>query len=62
MKYEITYHMHPEKDIVVVITARSEEEAIIFAKQYRNDAFSIEVIEKVETNCGRTKRMVSYNH
>lgn len=41
--------MHPGKDIVVVITARSEEEAIIFAKQYRNDAFSIEVIEKGET-------------
>ena len=42
MKYKITYHMWPEKNIVMVIVAKSEEEAIIFAKEYRNDSFSIE--------------------
>ena len=41
-KYKITYHMWPEKDIEMVILARSEEEAIIFAKEYRNGSFSVE--------------------
>lgn len=40
--YIITYHMHPYDDITVTIKANTEEEAIIYAKGYRNDAFSIE--------------------
>ena len=48
MKYRITYHMYPEKDISVEIIARSEEEAIIFAKEYRNDSFSVSEIQKEE--------------
>jgi mRNA-degrading endonuclease RelE of RelBE toxin-antitoxin system len=40
-KYRITYQMHPAKNIVVVVMAKSEEEAIIFAKQYRKDVFTI---------------------
>lgn len=46
MQFKITYHMHPEKDIVVLFTAKSEEEAIIFAKQYRKDAFSVSFMEE----------------
>ena len=34
--------MWPAKDIVMVISVKNEEEAIVFAKEYRNDSFSIE--------------------
>ena len=39
--YIITYHMHPSKDIVITIKANNEEEAVIYAKGYRKDAFTI---------------------
>lgn len=45
--YIITYHMSPAPDIVIEHMANSEEDAIIFAKQYRHDSFSIE--EKTPT-------------
>lgn len=38
--------MFPYSDIKVTIVAKNIEEAIIFAKNYRNDAFSIEEIDK----------------
>ena len=40
--YRITYYMWPYKDIVFDFAAKSEEEAAIFAKQYRKDPFNIE--------------------
>lgn len=46
--YIITYHMGPfVDDIIVTFPAHDEEEAIIFAKGYRKDAFSIEEGEPV---------------
>lgn len=41
-EYIITYHMHPEQDIVITVKAESEEDAAIYAKGYRKDAFTIE--------------------
>ena len=42
--FEIIYHMNPMPDIVITHRANSETEAIIFAKQYRQDAFSIKKV------------------
>ena len=48
-KYRITYNMERLRDnIVVVIGAKSEEDAIIFAKMYRKDGFSIEEVKGEE--------------
>lgn len=41
-KYIITYHLRPEaEDITIEYVAASEEEAIIYAKSYKDCAFSI---------------------
>lgn len=42
--YRITYHRWPEEDIVIEITAKSYEDACIYAKEFRKDGFSIEEI------------------
>ena len=39
--YRIIYHMYPCDDVTIVIYAHNEEEAIMCAKEYRNDSFSI---------------------
>lgn len=41
MLYDITYHMYPSKDITITVDAQSEEEAMVYAKSFRNDAYSI---------------------
>lgn len=42
-KYEITYHLQPDaENITFTFLAKTEEEAIEFAKQYRKEAFRIE--------------------
>lgn len=46
--YIITYHMSPAKDITIEYRANSEDDAIIFAKNYRNDSFSIELKEMIK--------------
>ena len=44
--YKITYHMHPDEDVVITVQANSEDDAIVFAKQYRTrDSFSVEEVE-----------------
>lgn len=40
-KYKIIYFMFPEKNIEVIILAKDMEEAIIYAKNFRKDAFSV---------------------
>lgn len=40
-KYRITYHMFPENNIEIVILAKNYDDACIFAKRYRKEAFSI---------------------
>ena len=47
MKYKITYHMHPVEDIVLIVTAPNEEQAIVLAKAHRSDAFSVEEVERI---------------
>lgn len=44
-KFEITYYLYPEQNIVFVINAKDETEAIIFAKQYREGSFSVKEIK-----------------
>ena len=44
-EFEITYHLSPFPDVKVRIIAQDEEQAIIFAKEYRNDAFSVEELK-----------------
>ena len=46
MRYEVTYQMHPADNIVAIFEAMSEEEACRYAKQYRNEAFTIKKINK----------------
>ena len=42
-KYEITYYLFPDaENITFTFLAKTEEEAINFAKQYRKEAFRIE--------------------
>ena len=41
-KWIITYHRHPDPDVVVEFFAESYEDAVIFAKQYRRDSFSVD--------------------
>ena len=43
--YKITYFMYPHKDIETYFTAKDEDEAIAFAKKFRNDPFSVEKYE-----------------
>ena len=43
-KYEITYFMYPADNVVIIIWAKSEEEAVIFAKQHRQGAFSVKEV------------------
>lgn len=40
--YLITYQMHPEPNIKVTVTAKTEEEAVVYAKNYRKESFTIE--------------------
>lgn len=39
--YLIIYHMGSDPDIEVNVKMRNDEEAIVYAKQYRKDGFSI---------------------
>lgn len=45
--YTITYHRHPEADITLTGRFASYEEAVIYAKSYRHDSFSIEEEQEV---------------
>lgn len=41
-RYKITYHLLPDaEDITIDYLAKSEEDAVIYAKEYRKDAFSV---------------------
>lgn len=40
-RYKITYHMHPQEDIVIWIASHNEDDACLYARSYRKDAFSI---------------------
>ena len=44
--YKITYHMYPDPDIEITIQAETLEKAIIFAKDYRKDSYSIKEVKK----------------
>lgn len=44
--YLITYQMYPKRNIKIAIKAKTEEEAVIYAKNYRKEAFYI--IEEVK--------------
>ncbi len=46
MTYRITYFMYPDPDVTIEIEAKNEDEAIIFAKGYREDAFMVEEVTK----------------
>ena len=46
--YTITYLMYPEENIKVTVTTKTEEEAIIYAKECRKDAFMIKKEKKDE--------------
>ena len=48
MRYKITYHMYPAEDVVLIVTAPNEEQAIVLAKAHRSDAFSIEMVDEQE--------------
>jgi len=39
--YKIVYHLYPYDDVVIVIEANNEDDAIAYAKRYRKDSFSI---------------------
>ena len=43
-RYAITYHCMDGVDVDVLFYANTEDEAIIFAKHYRKDPFSIKEI------------------
>lgn len=43
-EYKVTYIMYPDKDIEMTISARTEEDAIILAKAFRQDTFRIDEI------------------
>ena len=43
--FVITYRMGKAEDIKINVSATTEEEAIVFAKWYRQDAFSIEEVK-----------------
>ena len=45
--YRITYFMYPEKDIEFNISAKSYEDAVIFAKNYRRDSFNVVKVENM---------------
>jgi hypothetical protein len=38
--------MYPDPDVAIEIEAKNEDEAIIFAKGYREDAFKVEEVTK----------------
>lgn len=44
--FRITYIMYPDENIEVICTAKTEEEAVIYAKNYRKDAFKIEELNQ----------------
>ncbi len=46
MTYRITYMMYPDPDVTIEIEAKNEDEAIIFAKGYREGAFKVEEVER----------------
>lgn len=43
-KFKITYFLYPAENIEIIISAKDEDDAIVFAKSYRKDSFSIESI------------------
>lgn len=43
-RFKVVYIMYPEPNIEMVVTAHSEEEAVIFAKNYMDESFSIEEV------------------
>lgn len=46
-KYKITFYLMPEaENVVIIISARSYEEACIFAKGYRRESFSCVEVEE----------------
>ena len=45
-KFKIVYHLHPHDDVVIVIKADTEEDALVYAKQCRKDSFSIYEIKE----------------
>ena len=41
-QFEITYFLMPDSEnVTITVSAKTEEEAVIFAKQYRREGFSI---------------------
>ena len=41
--FEITYHLRPDADdVVIVVLAKTHEDACAFAKDYRTESFSCE--------------------
>lgn len=44
-RYEITYYMHPHKNIVVTVLAENENDAAFIAKQLKDVAFSIKELK-----------------
>ena len=43
--YLITYQMYPEENVKVTVTTKTEEEAIIYAKNFRKETFTIEEVK-----------------
>ena len=43
--YLITYQMYPEENIKITVTTKTEEEAVIYAKSCRKEAFTIEEVK-----------------
>lgn len=47
--YLITYQMYPEENIKVTVNTKTEEEAVVYAKNYRKEAFTIEEVKGKKT-------------
>lgn len=62
-KFKITYFMYPEENIEVTIMAKDMEEAIIYAKDYRQGSFSVDeiAVESAESLKARRERLVKQN-
>lgn len=43
--YTITYYLYPAENLTIRIAAKSYEDAVVFAKMYRKDSFSVEEVE-----------------
>lgn len=44
--YIITYYLYPAENIEIRISAKTYEDAVIIAKTYRKDSFSVEEVEQ----------------